>query len=85
MKIEGIAKISPVILLDATAISNVTDKTKKKANQQIYKRLQVLKASGTKIAKASEELKQDINKYEAKLAETNTNIQKYLDLIKKRV
>ena len=85
IKVEGILKKSQEILLDSAAIENITDKVKKRTNHQIYRKMQVLRATSTKISHMSETLKSDIQVLEAKQSEGNKLIQKYLDLIKKRM
>ena len=85
MKVHGILKRSPVILLDSLAVENITDKAKKKANKLLYKRLQVLRASSTRLINASEVLKQEIQTLEGQNKDVVKEQQQYLTLLKKRV
>ena len=85
MKVQGILKQTPEILLDSTAVENITSKAKKRVNRTLYKRLQVLRASSTRLTNASKVLREDIKKLEAQSKQLTQEQQKYLTILKKRM
>ena len=78
IRVEGILKEDPDIVIKGSTIKTIAEKLVKETNHEIYKRLQVLKSSSTKVAHSTEKVNSEISQLNQLWLSNEKAIQQYV-------